>query len=68
MLIYTIAYIVSFILSRISFNEVSGIVLIFAAIYIYRKRYKESSNILDLLGVYGLGFIAAQGIACFKLS
>ena len=34
MLIYTIAYIVSFILSRISFNEVSGIVLIFAAIYI----------------------------------
>ena len=42
MLIYTIAYIVSFILSRISFNEVSGIVLIFAAIYIYRKRYKES--------------------------
>ena len=49
MLIYTIAYIVSFILSRISFNEVSGIVLIFAAVYIYRKRYKESSNILDLL-------------------
>lgn len=66
--VYTIAYIVSFILSRISLNEVSGIVLIFAAIYIYRKRYKESSNILDLLGVYGLGFIAAQGIACFKLS
>lgn len=68
MLVYTIAYIVSFILSRVSLNEVSGIVLIFAAIYIYRKRYKESSNILDLLGVYGLGFIAAQGIACFKLS
>lgn len=68
MLVYTIAYIVSYILSRISFNKVSGIVLIFAAIYIYRKRYKESSNLLDLLGIYGLGFVAAQGIACFKLS
>ena len=68
MLVYTTAYIVSFILSRIPLNGVSGIVLIFAALYIYRKRYKESSNVVDLLGIYGLGFIAAQGIACFKLS
>jgi len=43
MLVYTIAYIVSYILSRISFNKVSGIVLIFAAIYIYRKSEKSAA-------------------------
>lgn len=68
MLVFTIAYIAAFICSRISFDKVSGIILISAAIYIYRKRYKETGNLLDLLGLYALGFIGAQGVACFKLS
>ncbi|MGF7002030.1 oligosaccharide repeat unit polymerase [Lachnospiraceae bacterium PFB1-21] len=66
--IYMLAYLVSYILSLAECEIASGTALIFAAIYLYRKWYKETGNIVDLRGVFTLAWVGGQGVACLQLS
>ena len=68
MAVYLVCYVISFILARQHVYMLSGLVLIGAAVWLYRKDYKRTGNLIHLRGLFCLFFVGGQGISCFKLS
>ena len=68
MAVYLICYVISFILARQHVYMLSGLILIAAAIWLYRSDYVRTENMVHLRGLFCLFFVGGQGISCFKLS
>jgi len=68
MLYFLAATVLSYFLSRISQNALSGIVLVSAAVVLFLKDRKETGKRFPLAGLFSLSFVGGEGIACFKLS
>lgn len=68
MIVYLIAFVLSFIFSRLGWFFPSGLVLMAAALCLYWKDYRASGNFIHLRGLFGLFFVGGQALSCLKLS
>lgn len=68
MIVYLISYVVSFFLARAGYYYPSGIVLLFAALWLYMLDYRKTGNLIHLRGIFSLFWVGGQGLACLKLS
>lgn len=68
MKLFTAAYIISYILAQQSWYLLSGVCLIFAAVFLYWKEYTRTENLLNFRGLLALGLLGGEGISCFKWS
>ena len=68
MVVYLLCYAAAFLLERSGFYLLSGAGLVAAAVYLYRKDYAASGNMLHLRAIYSLAWVGGQGLACMKLS
>ncbi len=68
MIIYLTGYILCFVFTRLGWLLPSGLVLIFAGLYLYWKDYRASGNLIHLRGLFCLFFVGGQGLSCMKLS
>ena len=66
--VYTVVYIVAFVLSRGQYNVLASISLILVAAGLYIIQVKHTGNIVDLKAIFSLSWIGGQGIACLQLS
>lgn len=65
---YIIAYIASYLCARAGHYILSGIILVLTAIALYVRDYLRTKNIINLRGLFTLGFLGGEGISCLKLS
>lgn len=68
MFVYSICYLVSFVLAQAGWYLPSGLALIGAALWLYWSEYSRSGSLVHLRGLFFLGFVGGQGAACLKLS
>ena len=65
---YIIAYIASYLASKAGHYILSGIILILMAIALYAMDYLRTKCIVNLRGLFALGFVGGEGVSCLKLS
>ena len=65
---YIIAYIASYLASKAGHYILSGIILILMALALYAMDYLRTKSIVNLRGLFALGFVGGEGISCLKLS
>lgn len=68
MAVYLLAYGAAYLFARGGGNDLAGISLIAAALYLYWDDYHKSGNIAHLRGIFALSWVGGQGVACLKLS
>lgn len=68
MIVYSIAYVVSYFLSRDEHYYLSGVVLMGAALWLYVADYRRFQNPIHLRALFSLSWVGGQGLACLKLS
>ncbi len=68
MIVYSICYVVSFLLARAGWYFPSGLALLGAALWLYWKDYRATGSLIHLRGLFCLGFAGGQGLSCMKLS
>lgn len=68
MIVYSICYLASFFLARAGWYLPSGLALLIAALWLYWRDYQASGNLINLRGLFCLGFVGGQGLSCMKLS
>jgi len=68
LIIYTAAYILSFITGRAGLSALSAACLIGIAVFIYLKEKQISKELLNLRGLMALGLLGGEGIARLQLS
>lgn len=68
MAVYLICYGISYLMARQHAYMLSGLVLITAALWLYRKDYRASHDLIHLRALFCLAFVGGQGVSCFKLS
>ena len=66
--VYVIAYAASYLFAASGHAFLSGAALIFAAAAIYCSEYLRTRSLLNLRGLFALGFVGGQGVSCLKLS
>lgn len=65
---YIIAYLASYMSASAGHYYLSGIILVLMALALYAMDYLRTKNIINLRGLFALGFLGGEGIACLKLS
>lgn len=65
---YIIAYLASYFAASAGHYLLSGIILVLTAIALYAMDYLKTENVVNLRGLFTLGFLGGEGIACLKLS
>ena len=68
LVIYTAAYVMSFVLGEAGLSAPSGLCLIFAAAFLYLSEYRRTASLMNLRGMLALGLLGGEGIARFQLS
>lgn len=68
LLIYTIIYFVSLIFYFLKLNVIASGVMIALAIFLYVEEYKLNKNIINVKGLFALGFVGGFGLSLLKLS
>ena len=68
LIIYTAAYILSFITGRAGLSALSAAFLIGIAVFIYLREKLFSNELLNLRGLMALGLLGGEGIARLQLS
>lgn len=65
---YIIAYLAAYIASKAGQYILSGIILILMSMALYAMDYLRTKNIVNLRGLFALGFVGGEGVSCLKLS
>ena len=68
LLIYTIVYILSICLYYMKFNGIASGLMITLAIFLYVSEYKKKHRLINVNGLFALGFIGGFGLSLLKLS
>ena len=68
LLIYTISFFVSMGLYYIGHNYLASVVMISLAIFLYIKECGQTGRIINVRGLFALGFIGGFGVSLLKLS
>ena len=68
MLVYVICYGAAMLFAFSARFTLSGMSLMFAALYLYLWEYGKSGNPLHLRGLFSLFYVGGEGISCLKLS
>lgn len=68
LIIYIIVYFVSFLLYCLHFNIIASGLMIALAIFLYISEYKINNRIVNVKGLFALGFIGGYGLSLLKLS
>ncbi|MDO4938379.1 MAG: O-antigen polymerase [Lachnospiraceae bacterium] len=68
MIAYVISYIASYFAASAGHYVLSGIILILMSFALYAMDYLKTRNVINLRGLFTLGFLGGEGVACLKLS
>ena len=68
LIIYTIGYFLSLLFYYFKHNFVASILMILLAIFLYYVDYKKTKRIINVRGLFALGFVGGFGISLLKLS
>ena len=68
LLVYTIVYILSICLYYMKLNGIASGLMITLAIFLYIIEYRKKHRIININGLFALGFIGGFGISLLKLS
>ncbi|WP_078037979.1 O-antigen polymerase [Oribacterium sp. C9] len=68
LIIYTAAYLMSYITGRAELSALSSICLICAAVFLYYMEHRRTRELLNLRGLMALGILGGEGIARLQLS
>ena len=66
--IYTIGYFIGFLFYHYGFNMIASGVIISLAIFLYYLEYRKKKRIINVNGLFALGFIGGFGLSLLKLS
>ena len=68
LIVYIIAYLVSSVFYYLKYNYVASVIMISLAIFLYIKEIKCTNRIINVRGLFALGFIGGFGVSLLKLS
>ena len=68
LIFYIIAYLVSTVFYYLKYNYVASVIMISLAIFLYVKEIKCTNRIINVRGLFALGFIGGFGVSLLKLS
>jgi len=68
LLIFTAAYLISYIAGGAGISALSALSLIGVAVFFYLREYKRTCELLNLRGLMALGLIGGEGVARLQLS
>lgn len=68
LIFYIIAYLVSTVFYYLKYNYVASVIMISLAIFLYVKEIKYTNRIINVRGLFALGFIGGFGVSLLKLS
>lgn len=68
MVVYLICYGAGMLFASSAHSCLSGISLMFAAVWLYWQDYRKSGNPLHLRGLFSAFWVGGQGVSCLKLS
>lgn len=68
LLIYTIIYALGTILYYLKLNVIASGLIVSLAIFLYVKEVKSNHRIINVKGIFALGFLGGYGISLLKLS
>ena len=68
LIFYIIAYLVSTVFYYLKYNYVASVIMISLAIFLYVKEIKCINRIINVRGLFALGFIGGFGVSLLKLS
>ena len=68
LIFYIIAYLVSTVFYYLKYNYVASVIMISLAIFLYIKEIKCTNRIINVRGLFALGFIGGFGVSLLKLS
>ena len=68
LIFYIIAYLVSSVFYYLKYNYVASVIMISLAIFLYIKEIKCTNRIINVRGLFALGFIGGFGVSLLKLS
>lgn len=65
---FTLLYLAAAVLSHAGQTVLPSFLLLLAAALLYLREYRRTGQLLNLTGLYALGLIGGEGVACLKLS
>ena len=68
LVVYIIAYSLSTVFYYLKHNYIASVIMISLAIFLYLKEIKNTKRIINVRGLFALGFIGGFGISLLKLS
>lgn len=68
LVVYIIAYFLSTLFYHLKYNYVASVIMISLAIFLYLKEIKYTNRIINVRGLFALGFIGGFGVSLLKLS
>ena len=68
LLIYCITFFISILLMKYNMNIIASVLMMTLAIFLYLCDVKKTKNILNLRGLFSLGFLFPYGMSLLKLS
>lgn len=68
LIFYIIAYLVSTVFYYLKYNYIASVIMISLAIFLYVKEIKCTNRIINVRGLFALGFIGGFGVSLLKLS
>lgn len=68
LLIYTILYFISTMFYYLKLNIIASIIMILLAIFLYFLEIRSSKRVINVRGLFALGFIGGFGLSLLKLS
>ncbi len=68
LILFSVLYSLAFTLSHTEMPVLPAGLLLLAALLLYLREYRRTGQLLNLTGLYALGLIGGEGVACLKLS
>ena len=65
---FTVLYLLAAVLSQAGKTVLPACLLLLTAAGLYLREYRRTGRLLNLTGLYALGLIGGEGVACLKLS
>lgn len=68
LVVYIISYLISTVFYYLKYNYIASAIMISLAIFLYLKEIKHTGRIINVRGLFALGFIGGFGVSLLKLS
>ena len=68
LIVYTIGYFLSLLFYHLKQNFVASVIMISLALFLYLLEYRKNKRIINVVGLFAIGFIGGFGLSLLKLS